>query len=280
MEYYQTRENNAMKKEIKFYGGWHPDLPDCRDVPFRLTFRLPPELPAVVDLRAGCSPVEDQGALGSCTAQALVGALEFLQIKAGLPVKDLSRLFAYFNARRLGGTILWDSGSTIRTVVKAGRKYGVCKESLWPYETNLFVVRPTDACYKEGREHQITAYQRLSGLDEIRACLAMGLPVVFGFAVYEHAISEEVGRSGVLRIPEEDERMMGGHAILAVGYDDNAKTILFRNSWGTSWGQAGYGTMPYAYFAGHPLASDFWAVQATESDLYAMYKISQTEAAV
>ena len=260
--------------------GWIPDVPDCRDVPFRLTFRMPPGLPPSVDLRAGCAPVEDQESLGSCTAQALVGALEFFQIKAGLPVKDLSRLFAYFNARRLGGTILFDSGSTIRTVVKAGRRFGVCRESLWSYDTSKFADTPPPECYKEGREHQITAYQRLTGLDEIKACLAMGLPVVFGFAVYEHVMSEEVGQSGILRVPEESEGMLGGHAILAVGYNQAAKTILFRNSWGAAWGQAGYGTMPYEYFTTLALASDFWAVQATENDLYAMHKINNGEAMV
>jgi C1A family cysteine protease len=165
-------------------------------------------------------------------------------------------------------------------VVKAGRRFGVCRESLWSYDTSKFADPPPPECYKEGREHQITAYQRLSGLDEIRACLAMGLPVVFGFAVYEHVMSEEIAKTGVLRVPEQDERMQGGHAILAVGYDDNAKTILFRNSWGTSWGQAGYGTMPYAYFDELKLASDFWAVQATENDLYAGLKIQQEEVTV
>ena len=108
----------------------------------------------------------------------------------------------------------------------------------------------------------------------------MGLPVVFGFSVYEHVMSEEVGRNGILRVPDEGERMMGGHAILAVGYDEAAQTILFRNSWGAPWGQAGYGTMPYEYFTALGLARDFWAVQATENDLYAMYKINPNEAIV
>jgi C1A family cysteine protease len=197
-----------------------------------------------------------------------------------LPIKDLSRLYAYYNARLLGGTVLWDSGSTIRTVVKAGRKLGVCRESLWPYEIAQFDQHPSAACYKEGRKHQITAYQRLTTLDEIRACLVMGLPVVFGFAVYEHVLSEATAKTGVLRVPEQDERMLGGHAILAVGYNDNTKTVLFRNSWGAAWGQSGYGTMPYEYFTTLELASDFWSVQATENDLYAACRREENEAMV
>lgn len=257
--------------------GWIPDVPDCRDVPFRLTFRLPSELPAVVALRAGCAPVEDQESLGSCTAQALVGALEFLQIKAGLPVKDLSRLFAYFNARRLGGTILFDSGSTIRTVVKAGRRFGVCRESLWSYDTSKFADTPPPECYKEGREHQITAYQRLSGLDEIKACLAMGLPFVFGFSVYESAMSDDVAKSGDIPMPIDGESLLGGHAIMGVGYDDEKQLVTFRNSWGEGWGNAGYGTLPYAYLESRDLSDDFWCIQGTENDLYAMYKKSSDD---
>jgi C1A family cysteine protease len=258
--------------------GWIPDVPDKRDMPFRFTFRLPPELPASVDLRGGCSPMEDQESLGSCTAQALVGALEFLQIKAGLPVKDLSRLFAYFNARRLGGTIPWDSGSTIRTVVKAGRKYGVCRELLWSYETSKFSDTPPPECYKEGREHQITAYQRLSGLDEIRACLAMGLPFVFGFSVYASAMSDEAAKTGIIPMPDDNDSLQGGHAVMAVGYDDANQAIIFRNSWGEGWGDMGYGWLPYAFLESRDLSDDFWCIQGTESDLYAMYKIPQMEA--
>jgi C1A family cysteine protease len=150
---------------------------------------------------------------------------------------------------------------------------------MWPYEVEHFATPPLPPCYREGQKHQITAYQRLSCLNEIKACLAMGLPVVFGFAVYDHVMSKEIAKTGVLRVPESNERMLGGHAVLAVGYDDSTATVLFRNSWGASWGQAGYGTMPYFYFDELRLAIDFWAVQGTENDLYASHKLN-TEAVV
>ena len=263
-------------KNFKF--GWIPDVPDRRDVPFQRVFRLPGKLPASVDLRNGCSPVEDQEELGSCTAQALVGALEFLQIKAGGPFKDLSRLYAYYNARLLGGTVAWDSGSTIRTIVKAGCKLGACRESLWPYEITQFTVRPSAACYKDGKQHQITAYQRLNVLDEMKACLAMGLPFVFGFSVYASAMTDEAAKTGIIPIPDDNDSLQGGHAILGVGYDDAKQSLLFRNSWGESWGEKGYGWLPYAFLESRDLSDDFWCVQGTESDLYAGLRIQSNEA--
>lgn len=263
--------------------GWLPDLPDIRDIPFRNVFRVPEKLPARIDLRKFCPPVEQQGELGSCTAQALVGCLEFLQLRAlpSLPHKianlqlkskssfeDLSRLFVYYNERKAMGTVRVDSGAMLRTGIKVLKKLGVCREKLWPYVISKFARRPAPECYTEAARHQVTAYQRLLNLHEMKACLAMGLPFVFGFAVYEHVLSESVRKSGAIRLPRRNERMIGGHAVMAVGYDDKTKTLLFRNSWGTEWGRAGYGFMPYAYPESRELSDDFWCIQATESDIY------------
>jgi C1A family cysteine protease len=258
--------------------GWIPDVPDTRDVPFRYAFRLPDSLPASVDLRAGCSPVEDQEELGSCTAQALVGALEFLQIKAGAPVKDLSRLFVYYNERAREGNILSDSGAMLRTGIKVLKHFGVCQESKWPYDISKFKLWPTPDCYEEGRKHQVTAYQRLNTLAEMKACLAMGLPFVFGFSVYASAMSDEAAKTGIIPMPDDNDSLQGGHAVMAVGYDDANQAIIFRNSWGEGWGDMGYGWLPYAFLESRDLSDDFWCIQGTESDLYAMYKIPQMEA--
>ncbi|MFA5044292.1 MAG: C1 family peptidase [Kiritimatiellia bacterium] len=275
--------------------GWLPDVPDTRDIPFAAVFRVPRKLPARADLRAGCSPVEDQGNLGSCTAQALVGALEFLELRA-LPspsdkskiinqapperfaqasqksaisrFRDLSRLFVYYNERAAGGTVQEDSGAMLRTGIKTLKALGVCREALWPYEIDRFTVKPTAACFTEAADHQVTAYQRLNALVEMKACIAMGLPFVFGFAVYEHVMSATVVRTGNIRLPRKGERMLGGHAVMAVGYDDTTKTILWRNSWGAAWGRDGYGQMPYAYVESRELSDDFWCIQGTESDQY------------
>ena len=257
--------------------GWIPDVPDKRDVPFRMIFRQPSALPSSVDLRAWCSPVEDQGALGSCTAQALVGALEFLQITAGLPFKDLSRLFVYYNERVLEGNVFSDSGAMLRTGIKVLKRFGTCQESKWPYDISKFKLWPTPECYEEGRKHQVTAYQRLTTMAEMKACLAMGLPFVFGFSVYSSAMTDEAAKTGIIPMPDDNDSLQGGHAILGVGYDDAKQSLLFRNSWGTAWGQAGYGEMPYAYLESRELSDDFWCIQGTESDLYAAYKLPQNE---
>ena len=255
--------------------GWLPDVPDARDVPFRAIFRVPGKVPASADLRAGCSPIEDQGELGSCTAQALAGALEYLELKSLRGVlppgyRDLSRLFIYFNERAAMGTVKSDSGAMIRVGIKTLAKLGACREMLWPYDIGKFARKPTERCYDEAKGHLITAYQRLSGLQEMKACLAQGMPFVFGFSVYEHVMTSAVARTGVIRMPKPGERLEGGHAVMAVGYDDASETLLFRNSWGGSWGKKGYGQLPYGYLTDRNLSDDFWCIQATASDRYAL----------
>lgn len=267
-----------MRQQYSF--GWRPDLPDVRDAQFDKTFRIPArkELPASVDLRENCSPVEDQGELGSCTAQALVGALEYLQIRAGHPVRDLSRLFVYWNERALEGTVFWDAGAMLRSGIKVLKRFGTCREETWPYNITMYMRRPEPQCYEEGLKHQVTAYQRLKNLLELKACLAMGLPFVFGFAVYDSALTDAVAKSGEIPMPvRRIDRTTGGHAVLAVGYDDSEQMLLFRNSWGIRWGQDGYGTMPYAFLESRDLTDDFWCIQATENDLYAKHKIQTGE---
>ncbi|MCA1808586.1 MAG: C1 family peptidase [Kiritimatiellia bacterium] len=253
--------------------GWVPDVPDTRDVAFAEKFRLPRELPHSADLRSACSGVKDQGALGSCTAQALAGALEFLQLRElGGPTaryRDLSPLFLYYNTRVMMDTVASDSGAMLRTAVKSLKKTGICRELLWPYIVKLFAVQPPPPCYTEARRHRVLAYQRLQTLPEMRACLAMGDPFVFGFAVYEHALTAATARTGRLRKPRRGERMVGGHAVMAVGYDDRRRLLLFRNSWGRNWGREGYGELPYAYLESRELTDDFWHVQTTSNNTYA-----------
>lgn len=256
----------------KYSLGWVPDVPDVRDVPFTAVFRVPRRVPAAVDLRGGCSPVEDQGALGSCTAQALVGGLEFLQLRAlsgarrdavkVLQTKDLSRLFLYYNTRALMGTIKEDSGAMLRTGLKSLRKTGVCLEDLWPYVIERFTERPPAKSYQAALDCRVKAYQRLGSLAEMKACLAGGLPFVYGFAVYAHVMEAATARTGRIRLPCRNERMLGGHAVLAVGYRDRDKMVIFRNSWGAPWGDAGYGEMPYAYLESRELSDDFWCIQS------------------
>ena len=260
----RPRRSQTTRRSFRVYG-WIPDLPDQRDYLYSTRFRIPPELPEHVDLRPFCSRVENQGALGSCTAQALTGAMEVLEKKDAVPFQDLSRLFLYYNERVIIGTVGYDSGATLRDGIKSLAREGVCAERRWPYVIARFKKKPGAVCYREAADHQITSYHRMLALDEMQACLAEGFPFVFGFAVYESFESTEVTRTGVVQMPEKAERVLGGHAVLAVGYSMPDKRFLVRNSWGTRWGQRGYFTMPFAYLEDRSLSDDFWTIRRGEN---------------
>jgi C1A family cysteine protease len=254
------------KSKINSWYGWVPDRPDQRDKLYAAIAAPPKKLPARVDLSAQCSAVEDQGQLGSCTANALVGNLEFLERKAGHDVTDLSRLLIYYNERAMEGTVGEDAGAMIRDGVKSLVKLGVCTEKKWPYRIARFTVKPSSACYKDAVNRQITSYHRILTLQQMKQCLAEGYPFVFGFSVYQSFESATVARTGKVELPKADETMVGGHAVCAVGYDEAARRFLVRNSWGAGWGMKGYFTMPYDYLANNNLADDFWTVRAVEGN--------------
>jgi C1A family cysteine protease len=249
---------------VQNYYGWVPDLPDQRDYLYSAVRSFPPALPRRIDLRHFCSKVEDQGNLGSCTANALVGALEYLEKKDKTPCADLSRLFIYYNERTIEHTVHYDSGAMLRDGIKTLAKQGVCPETMWPYVVSRFTKKPSTPCYKEACDHQITSYRRILTLDEMRTCLAEGFPFVFGFTVYESFQTPQVAKTGLVDMPQPRERSVGGHAVLAVGYDDAEKRFIVRNSWGPQWGIKGYFTMPYAYLADRNLSDDFWTVRRGE----------------
>jgi C1A family cysteine protease len=252
------------KKTRKQGYGWVPDLPDRRDILFGVVRKVAAKLPPSVSLLPGCSPIEDQGQLGSCTGNALAGAVEFLEKKDQRPFVDVSRLFIYYNERVIEHSVNSDAGAMIRDGIKTLAKQGACSEKSWPYVISKFKVKPTPACYKEAAQHQITSYQRILTLDEMRTCLADGFPFVFGFTVYESFESQQVAKTGVVPMPTSGERVLGGHAVLAVGYDDKKKRFIVRNSWGTGWGLKGYFTMPYAYLADRNLSDDLWTIRSGE----------------
>lgn len=244
--------------------GWRPDLPDHRDHFYSAPAHI--MLPSSVDLRSHCPVVYDQGELGSCTANAIAGALEFDQIKQGDPLRFTpSRLFIYYNERAMEHTTNSDSGAAIRDGVKSVNTQGACMEDLWPYEIAQFATRPTQDCYTVAAAHKTISYQRVArSLTQFKTCLASGYPFVFGFSVYASFESEEVAWSGKAPMPGPNEELLGGHAVLCVGYDEDAERFLCRNSWGTNWGMQGYFTLPYAYLTDHGLSSDFWTIRAVE----------------
>lgn len=254
------------KSNINAWYGWVPDRPDHRDKLYAAIAAPPTSLPSKVDLREGCSRVEDQGQLGSCTGNALVGNLEFLEKKTGHNPANLSRLFIYYNERAMEGTTGEDAGAMIRDGVRSLVKLGVCTEKLWPYKIAKFTKKPSSACYKQARDHQVTSYHRILGLQQMKECLAEGYPFVFGFSVYESFESSHVARTGRMNLPKPNEKQLGGHAVMAVGYDDEAQRMLVRNSWGRDWGMKGYFTMPYDYISDDNLADDFWTLRAFEDE--------------
>jgi C1A family cysteine protease len=254
-----------MSRKIKGYG-WLPDLPDGRDLLFAPPAKVVAELPKRVDLRKKCPPVYNQGQLGSCTANAIGAALEFDQIQQKVEAFTPSRLFIYYNERVMEGTVDSDSGAQIRDGIKTVAKQGACRESpTWPYKIGKFDDKPPKTAYTEAKKHQAIQYLRLTqALSQLKGCLASGFPFVFGFAVYASFESAAVAKSGHAPIPKANEEFLGGHAVMAVGYDEAKQWFIVRNSWGTSWGMNGYFTMPYPYLLQASLSSDFWTIRTVE----------------
>jgi len=255
------------KRNISWYG-WRPDLPDHRDLIYIAARKTLQQLPAKIDLRKNCPAVYDQGQLGSCTGNAIAGAIEFGLKKQNLSYDFMpSRLFIYYNERVIEGTVSIDNGAEIRNGIKTVNKQGVCAEAIWQYNdgTSQFKKKPAAKCYTEALKHQVLTYQRVDrSLNQMKACLAEGFPFVFGFTVYDAFESDTVAKSGVLNMPKPTEAVQGGHAVLCVGYDDKAKRFIIRNSWGNDWGQQGYFTMPYNYLLNSNLSDDFWTIRMVE----------------
>jgi C1A family cysteine protease len=248
--------------------GWAPDLPDHRDHLYSAPQPVLAKLPPKKDLRSGCPPVYDQGQLGSCTANAISGAIQFEQKKQAVAVFMPSRLFVYYNERDMEGTVNSDAGAQIRDGVKSIATLGVCPEPEWPYDINKFADKPTPACYTDATKCEAVGYQRLdsSNLNQLKGCIASGFPFVFGFTVYDAFESADVAKTGVLNMPGPKEKVVGGHAVMAVGYDDTAQRFTVRNSWGKDWGIKGYFTIPYSYLTTSDLADDFWTIRILKEE--------------
>jgi len=242
--------------------GWIPDLPDHRDFLYSAAPTVLATLPTNTDLTKQCPPVYDQGQLGSCTANAIAAAVEFDLMKQ--QEKNIflpSRLFIYYNERVIEGTTATDSGAQIRDGIKSVATLGDCPETLWPYIIAKFAVKPPSNCYSSAKKYKALSYQRLlQDANQFKGCLASGYPFVFGFTVYASFESDTVAQSGIVPMPAPGEKTMGGHAVMAVGYDDASQRFIVRNSWGDGWGMKGYFTIPYGYLLDQNLSSDFWTI--------------------
>ncbi|AEJ01143.1 peptidase C1A papain [Nitrosomonas sp. Is79A3] len=284
--------------------GWLRDLPDFRDYtpehekiqPLLAKMNVarpaaPASLPASIDLRAWCSPIEDQQDLGSCTAQAGAGLIEFYQNRAFGTYTDVSRLFLYKTTRNLLG-LTGDTGAYLSSTMAAMTLFGAPPEKYWPYTTVKpspvspppapdFDMEPPAFCYAFAQNYQSIVYYRLDPigitpadlLQRIKTYLAGNMPSMFGFTVYSSY--RQSGSNGHLPFPCPKESTEGGHAVVAVGYDDAKKiknpicgkestgALLIRNSWGTGWGEKGYGWIPYEYVL-QGQAADWWTLLKQE----------------
>jgi len=248
--------------------GWKKDKPDHRDFKFRalLPARLPAR-PSAVDNSKWCSGVEDQGNLGSCTAHMFAGIVEYNDKRYGnTPTSNprVSRLFEYYATRKIEGTVDEDSGAYIRDAVKAGVLYGVVREQKWWYNVSKFAVNPGQKVWDAAAAHKINSYHRIDDgdLETMKQALAAGDLIGFGFVVYDNFMTQEMATTGILHRPSKDDQVVGGHAVVLVGYDDARGAFKVRNSWGKDWGLGGYFWMDYDYVADKSLCNDFWVINS------------------
>jgi hypothetical protein len=225
-------------------------------------------LPSAVDLRPWMTPVEDQGQLGSCAANALVGGLEYLVRRETGQHVDLSRLFVYFCQRLFDDCVREDVGASIADGVRVLSRLGVPSERSWPYHPDLFAVQPPRAVLREAAATRVVDWWSVPvEADAFRGCLAAGFPIAFGTRVTESFV--QTSRRGECGMPEGAlDPKHGRHALLAVGYDDARRVFVVRNSWGEDWGDRGYVYMPYAYVLNREWTSGCWALRLTARDAF------------
>lgn len=249
--------------------GWRRQLLDPRDQHYAAPAPVLRQLPKMVDLRhSGFEPpIYDQGQTSSCTGNGVAALVQYDLAKQGAPPVVPSRLFAYYNGRYLDHTQGQDCGANIRDVIKGVASWGVCPETVWPFDPARVTARPHDAAYAAAKRERALTYRAVpQSLNQLKGCLADGYPFTFGFMVYPEMDSADVAAHGRLPVPRTaNEASLGGHCVDAFGYNDEdgdwGRVFLCRNSWGAAWGLKGHFLMPYEYILDPQLSSDFWMIQ-------------------
>lgn len=262
--------DSGLVQQVNF--GWLPDIPDHRDMLFAAPQQVPLSgMPTRLDLtESGYLPeVYDQGGIGSCVANAVAAAIEYAMRKRpnDPEVSDFleedrifspSRLFLYYGAREIIGLQKADSGCHIRDAIKVAYNVGAPRETGWKYDEAKFSHKPPKRQYKSAPFHKITSYRSVPvDIQQVKNALYAGLPVIFGVAVFNSFFSNA---RGDIPMPRSYDPMIGGHAMLIVGYNDVTRRFKFRNSWGAGWGTEGHGTIPYEYVGSRSLGADYWVL--------------------
>ncbi|MBQ3619663.1 MAG: hypothetical protein II939_16075 [Bacteroidales bacterium] len=246
-------------------GGYKAAAPNT-DAPKYSASLKADNLPSKVDLRPYMSPVEDQGQLGSCTANATAGAYEYLKWWHKESQFDLSRLFLYYNTRVIEGTVNMDNGAMIYDVIQALHDNGVCSEKSWPYAVQKFKQRPPENCYSEAKNNSISKFERIDlDLNTWKSVLAEGYPIIFGVQIYSSFMNP---RNGFISMPRSNDQPEGGHAMCCVGYSDPDRVFIVRNSWGHQWGDKGYCYIPYDYMMNRNYNDgDSWVIYSMDGEI-------------
>lgn len=261
-----TQEKHASK--------WHKfnrvkDRPDHRDMMFTAPAPISVSYPSHISLRAGMGPVKDQGNVNGCTGYASAAAMLYVASKIqNIAVTDFSEFFAYYNGRKLENATLQDQGEQIRDTIKGLGQWGICENKLWPDDPAMVLREPSLEAYNNAALYKATAYRRVNLTEaDIQAALVSGYPIIAGIAVYDSFETDQVTKTGIVPVPQQNEKFLGGHAILFTGYDfsdPNNKTIEFRNSWSSNWGNGGYGTLPLSFVLNPNLNEDMWVIVKVE----------------
>lgn len=209
-----------------------------------------------IDLRNKMPPIMDQGSIGASVANALCCVVDYLNLKL-----NASRLFLYYNESELEGKHNSEPGSKLQDGITSLINNGICSESLWPYDTLKYMTKPHDDCYKAALDHKVIKANNIhNDIDSMKAALLNGNPFVVGILVYSSFETDMVAKTGIVPMPIGTDILLGGHAVVCVGFDDIKEQFIMRNSWGTAWGDNGHFYVPYAYLASSTLTSDLWCL--------------------